>query len=73
MALHLDLAPFVPQYPVGVNNKGAALNAHVLLAIQGLFLDDVEIPAQGFFRIGNQVKREAVLGLEVFLAFQAVA
>src|SRR5690606_17580473 len=43
------------------------------LAIKLLELDDIEQLTEGFVRIADQLKRKALLGLEVGVAFEAVA
>ena len=42
MAVHLDLAPLLPQDAIGVHQEGAALDAEHLLAVHVLLLDHVE-------------------------------
>src|SRR5690348_1197420 len=38
----LHLTPFLPQHPFGIDEKGAALDAEILPAIQAFLLDDIE-------------------------------
>ena len=68
----LDAAPFTAQYALTVNDKGAALNAAHQFAIQFFLFDDSKLCTQGFIGIGNQLERQVLFGLEVFMRFDAV-
>src|SRR5690606_21267758 len=72
MAGHFHLAPLLHQLAVLVDEEGAALNAHELLAVHFLQLDHVELLAQGAVLVAEQLKREVVLALEVVVTLQAV-
>ncbi len=53
MAFYLNLAPFLAQLAVGVDQERAAHDAHELAAVQGFFLDDVELLAELLIRVGQ--------------------
>ncbi|MNT00540.1 hypothetical protein D3C72_1349760 [compost metagenome] len=73
MARDLHPAPLLHQHAIGVDQKGAALNASHLLAIHILLLDDAEQIAHGFVGVGDEGERKFVLGLEVLMRLQRVA
>ena len=72
MPLDLHASPFLTQNALGVNQKGAALDAHVFTAIVLFQLDHVELLAQGFVLVAEQIEIEFLFGLEIFMAFDAV-
>ena len=61
MTLYLDLSPFAAKFSTLVYEKRTALHAHEFSAVQGLFLDDVETPAEFLVRVRQQVERELLL------------
>ena len=72
MALDLHFAPFFPQLAFFVNQEGAALDAHKLSAIKHLLFNDVELAAQFFIGVGQQLKWKTLLSLEFFMRADAV-
>ena len=46
-----DLAPFLSQLAGFIDQEGAAYDAHEFSTIQGLLVDDIELPAQRLIRI----------------------
>ena len=73
MSLNPHFAPFFAQFAIVVDQERAAFDAHEFASIQGLFLDDVKLFAQFFFRIGQEVKREFLLGLKFLMGGHAVS
>ena len=45
-------SPLLLQYAFGLNQEGAAHNAHIGAAIQFLFMDHIELFAQQFIAVG---------------------
>ena len=68
-----DFAPFPAQHPFCIDQKCAALDAQELASIQGFLPDYIELPAQDFLGIRQQVERKLLPGLELFMRFDAVA
>ena len=52
MPFHLDLAPFLTQFPGFVYEEGAALHSHDFFAVHVFFLDDIEQPAKLLVSVG---------------------
>lgn len=73
MAGNLDAPPFATQDAVAVDDEGAAFDAAHLFAIHVFHFDDAEQIAHGFVAIRSQFEGKGLLGLEVFVRFQAVA
>ena len=73
VARHFHTTPFLTQHAFLVDQEGAAINAKVFLAVQLLELDHVEQLADRLVLVRNQLERERLLGLEVFVGLQAVA
>ena len=72
MAFDLDAAPLIAQFARTIDEESAAHNTHKLSPVQGFLLDDIELPAQGFVRIRNQVERKRLLIPEFFVRVQAI-
>ncbi len=53
MSFDLNLAPFLAELALGVDEKSAALYAHEFSSIQHLFADHIELAAEFFVRIGQ--------------------
>src|SRR5690606_12187698 len=70
MACNLHLAPFAAQYTITIDQERAAVDAHVLAAVQALLADHVELPAQLLFRIAEQVKGQRLLVAEFLVRLQ---
>src|SRR5512146_1118358 len=70
---NLHLTPFPPQHPFGVDEKGAALDAEILPAIEAFLADDLEQLANLFLLIRQQSEGQRLLGLEFLVACDAVA
>ena len=73
MPRRLQPAPALHQLAIHVEHKRAALDAAHLLAVHVLQLHHAEQFADFFIGVGEQFEREAELGLEAFVRFQAVA
>src|SRR3990167_9648299 len=73
MTIYLDAAPFLALYAFAVDDKGAALDAAYLFAIHVFHLDDAKQLAGSFLGVGQQVERQAELGFEIGVRFDAVA
>ena len=73
MSLDLHFAPFLSQLAIFVNQECAAFDAHELSSVQVLFPDDVEFAAQFFVGIADELERELVLRLELFMGRKAVS
>src|SRR5690606_18481048 len=73
MAIHLHLAPLLAQHAVGVDEEGAALDAHDLSAVHVLLADDVEHAAHLAVLVGQEPEGKAFLLAELLVGFQAVA
>ena len=67
MAVGLDLAEDVGNLAVGTDEEGCALDAHDLLPVHVLFLDDAEGVADGLVGIGQQGVGKVVFLLEFLL------
>ena len=72
MARHFHAAPLLAQHALFVDQEGAAVNAEVFLAVELFQLDHVEQLAQGLVLVRDQLEREGLLALEVFMGLQAV-
>src|SRR5581483_7459298 len=72
VALGRNLAPFLPQHALGVEQEGAAVDAHVLAAVHALFDPGAEGLAQLAVLVGQQGVGEAELGAEVVVRLHAV-
>jgi len=72
VAWYFHASPLPAKDPVLVDQEGAAVNAHIFLAIELLQLDDIELLAEGFVLVGNQVEGKCLLFAEVVVGFQAV-
>ena len=72
VAGYFNASPFLAKNPVFVDQEGAAVNAHVFLAVELFQLDDIELLAEGFVLVGNQVEGKCLLFAEVVVGFQAV-
>ena len=70
---HLHAAPFLTQYAVAVDEKGAAVHAEILLAVEFLQLDHIEQLAELLVLVADQLEGKALLGAKVLVGFQAVA
>ncbi len=70
---HLHAAPLLAQYAVPVDQEGAAVDAHVFLAVELLQLDHVEQLADRFILVADQFEGEFLFALEVLVGLQAVA
>ena len=73
MPWHLHPAPFLPQHAVSVDEEGASVYAEIFLAVELFQLDHVEQLAKPFVLVADQLEREALLGLEVFVGFETVS
>src|SRR5574340_1432070 len=73
MSFDADLAPLAAQHALGIDQEGAAFDAHEFSAIKALLLDDVKQPADFFVFIAQQVEFQAVLLPEAVVGLQAVA
>jgi hypothetical protein len=73
MPLDADFAPLGGQISRRIDQESTALYALHLLAVHVLQLDDVELTAQRFICIGEELKREFLLALEVLMGLEAVA
>ena len=73
MTGHLHAAPFLTQYAVAVDEKGAAVHAEILLAVEFLQLDHIEQLAELLVLVADQLEGKALLGAKVLVGFQAVA
>ncbi len=73
MTLDLYLAPFLAKLALLVDQEGAAFDTHELSPVKGLFLDDVELAAEFFVRIRQQLKGKLVLCFELLVRGNAVA
>src|SRR5688572_20736863 len=73
MAFDFDLAPFTAQHAFAVDQESTALNADDLSTVHVFLADDVELAAEFFIGIGQQVKRERLLLTEAFVHAHAVA
>ena len=73
MARNFEPAPFLLEQAVRTNQKSAALDALDLLAVHDLVLDDAKHMAHFFLGIGDQLKRQLQLGLEIVVRLHVVA
>ena len=73
MTLNLHFAPFLAKFPLAVDQEGAALDAHELPAVKHFLPDNVELTAQCFIGVGQQVEREFLFFPEFFMRTDAVA
>src|SRR5574343_1365505 len=73
VAGYLDAPPCAAQNAAAVADEGAALEAPDLCAVHVFHFHDSKQVADGFIGIGAEFEREFLLGLEVFVRFQAVA
>src|SRR5690625_5892804 len=68
-----NLAPFLAQDAVGIDQEGAALYAEHLATVHVLFLDDVEQLADLLIGIRQELERQLVLLLDTSLRTQCIA
>src|SRR5690606_12284962 len=68
----LHLPPFLPEHALGVDQKGAALDAEHAPPAHVLLADHVEQLPEPLVRAGDQLEREALLGLELLVRGEAV-
>ena len=73
VACDFDAAPCVRKVAMGIDQEGAAHDAHDLAAIHVLLVDDIEGAAYGLVGIGNQAEGQGLLGDEVLVGFHRVA
>src|SRR5690606_380182 len=73
VALDLDFTPLAPKHAFGVDQKRAALDAERLAPVHILLFDDVELLAERFVRVGDELERQRVLCLEFLVRGEAVA
>ena len=72
VAGYFHTSPFLAKNPVFVDQEGASVNAHIFFAIELFQLDDIELLAEGFVLVGDQVEGKCLLFAEVVMGFQAV-
>jgi len=63
----------MPQDALAIDEKGAALDAHHLFPVHVFLLDDIVQSACCFVAVGEEIEREVVFGLEIFVGLEAVA
>lgn len=73
MAGDLHAAPLAQQHASAVDDEGAAFDAPDLFAIHILHFDDAEQIAGGFFLVAEQLERQILFRLEIFVGLQAIA
>ena len=67
MTLDLHVAPLVTQFTTGIDQKSATHDAHELLAVQRLFMNNIEVLAKRLVRIRNQVEGKLLFFKEFFI------
>lgn len=72
VAGYLDTTPFFHQFSIPVDQESAAFDTAPRLAVTNLGFHDVEAIADGFFRIGNQGKRQIELFRKIFMRTHTV-
>lgn len=72
MAIDLDLAPFLPELAVFVDQKSTSFDPHEFSAIERFFSNYVELSAELLVRIRQQVEWKLLLCLEFFVRGNAV-
>ena len=72
MSLDFHFAPFLPQYILGIDQKGAAFYTHDFFTVHVFLFDDIKQFAQLLIRISEQVERKTFLLPEFFMCIHRV-
>ena len=69
----LQASPFLLQYTVRADQKGAPFNAFDFFAIHDLVFDDAEHVAHFFFSVRNQLEGQLKFGFEIIMRLHVVS
>ena len=73
MIFDLDVAPGGLNVSLGVDEEGAAFDAHIFFAVEAFQFDDIKKLTHDFFGVTDEIKGQAEAGTGVVMAFQAVS